>query len=594
MSVQPVSSSHSPVISLTLEQRIDEWVLLSNEFHRHIRERISVKIKEFLADQSKTDLDLSGLELDDLPSIMIDPIIIARLKSLDISNNELTFFPRAVCQFTQLTHLEIRDNPDINDLPEELRALTLLEELDASIDVESDDDITTFTLPNSLFGLQHLKKIFLGCRGVESQVDSLAQVQSLQTINLFRTLLTEFPSTLFLSLPNLDSLDLTNNHITALPLIQNGEEDFVFRNPIVIEMAHNPIQSIDPMFFSSQATNCSISLTLAGMERALRNQVITSLSEDVLEGATFSIDDVDQISEVPNEILSDAELSDVDEEDFSGAHRALLDQLFSEIKIEAPENISQILQHEKMGNLAELTERLLQFFPMSHSLSPSLYTILARAIQDSCESPEYREFFLEYIRYAASTCGDRIILTFLMIGLKRQEFFIDPKNGSQVFPFCRSLFIMDYLEKRAVQLTHVMEVRRGIDNIDPIEVFLVLPISLKERFSLPLQVDDMLFRTYSRISDELIYQIGNEIDICLANKDSDKEKNPFLKFLTQCDLWKKCLEYQFPKEIEDAKQKVLDESDYEAFDTAVVALTAQVLGSPSTAEERALKRKRED
>ena len=593
MAIQPISSSHPAVIPQTLDQRLDEWVLASNEFDRNIRERISVKIKQFLADESQTDLDLSGLELDDLPSIMIDPIIIARLKSLDISNNELSSLPRGVCQFTNLTRVEIRDNPNINDLPEELGALTLLEDLDVSIHEDSDDDITTFTLPNSLFGLQHLKKIFLGCRGVESQVDSLAQIRSLETISLYRTLLTEFPSTLVISLPNLGCLDLTNNHITALPHIQNGEQDFVFMNQIVIEMAHNPVQSIDPMFFSSQATNCAISLTFAGLERGLRNQVITSMGDQLREGATFMSDDVDEISEVSTEILSDTELSDVDEEDFSAAHQALLDQLFSQIKKEAPENISEISQHEKMANLAELTQRLLEFFPMSHSLSPSLYTILARAIQDSCESSEYREFFLEYIRGAASTCGDRIILTFLMIGLKRQEFFIE-LNVNQVFPFCRSLFIMDYLEKRATQLSKSMETRLGKDKIDPIEVFLVLPISLRERFALPLQVDDMLFRTYARVSDVLINMIGAEVDSHLSNKDSDKEKNPFLKFLTQCDLWKKWLEYQFPKEIEIAKQKVLDESDYEAFDAAILALTVQVLLSDSLAAEPAIKRKRED
>ena len=109
---------------------------------------------------------------------------------------------------------------------------------------------------------------------------------------------------------------------------------------------------------------------------------------------------------------------------------------------------------------------------------------------------------------------------------------------------------MDLLEKRATNLVPTLRF------VDPLEVYLGLPIALKHEFQLPLNQEGMLFFTCSSLTDNHLNDARKEVRKALADTDKVHE------FLIQQPKWKEgVLQRFFKKELDKIEKAKADAED---------------------------------
>lgn len=160
------------------------------------------------------------------------------------------------------------------------------------------------------------------------------------------------------------------------------------------------------------------------------------------------------------------------------------------------------------------------------------------------KDPVFRETFLLTIDQAATTCGDRMAVSMLYVGLnaKKAKFLQEPKpSKEQMQEFAefiiRGPWAVQKLQEYAQQVVNEIEAKMRLDDHksdgkfkESIEVFLGLPIKLKQRLRLQLDVHAMLYENYARslgVTDEAVDTAGSMIEQEIeANKASILSKDP--------------------------------------------------------------------
>ena len=150
---------------------------------------------------------------------------------LDLSDQDLTAFPKEILQFKNLEKLYLMNN-QLTELPAEISELQNLESL-----LLVDNQFTEFpkevcslknleylylpdnqlqNLPAEISELQKLRILVLNDNQLKILPPELGSLQSLEDLRLNRNQLSTFPLAIT-ELPNLESLDLDNNQLEALP-----------------------------------------------------------------------------------------------------------------------------------------------------------------------------------------------------------------------------------------------------------------------------------------------------------------------------------------------------------------------------------------
>ena len=113
-------------LSLEIINALDEWETRGRASEK--RMEAVRRILRFLSSQFMSTLDLSDLNLEDLPPIFDKEPIVNRLSELNLNNNRLEALPLDVCHIEQLTVLRLNKNK-LTHLPPEIGMLEGLEEL---------------------------------------------------------------------------------------------------------------------------------------------------------------------------------------------------------------------------------------------------------------------------------------------------------------------------------------------------------------------------------------------------------------------------------------------------------------------------------
>lgn len=160
------------------------------------------------------------------------------------------------------------------------------------------------------------------------------------------------------------------------------------------------------------------------------------------------------------------------------------------------------------------------------------------------QDPVFRETFLLTIDQAATTCGDRMAVSMLYVGLnaKKAKFLQEPKpSKEQMQEFAefiiRGPWAVQKLQEYAQQIVDAIEAQMRLADaksdgkcIESIEVFLGLPIKLKQRLRLQIDVDGMLYEGYAKVlgvTEEAVDTAGCMIEQDIAqNKTSILSKDP--------------------------------------------------------------------
>jgi hypothetical protein len=195
------------------------------------------------AEEKLTQLDLSGLDLEELPPEIgkcppLEMLVLGKfekrklvgnkltefpdavlqltnLKILNLSWNQITAIPEAIGQLLNLTQLNLHSN-QITSIPEELGQLSNLTQLDLR-----SNQITS--IPENLGQLSNLTQLYLGNNQITSIPEDLGQLSNLTELSLIYNQITAIPEAIR-GMEKLEKLDLRANPIPIPPEILQGEE----------------------------------------------------------------------------------------------------------------------------------------------------------------------------------------------------------------------------------------------------------------------------------------------------------------------------------------------------------------------------------
>ncbi|MEG5067514.1 leucine-rich repeat protein [Microcoleus sp. B3-A4] len=167
------------------------------------------------AEEKLTELDLSGLDLEELPPeigkcTQLETLVLGKLdeEKRKWVGNKLTEFPDAVLQLTNLKILNLSRN-QITAIPEAIGQLSNLTQL-----YLNSNQITS--IPDAIGQLSNLIGLDLSDNQITSIPENLGQLSNLTGLDLSGNQITSIPENLG-QLSNLKGLDLTHNQITSIP-----------------------------------------------------------------------------------------------------------------------------------------------------------------------------------------------------------------------------------------------------------------------------------------------------------------------------------------------------------------------------------------
>ena len=192
------------------------------------------------------------------------------------------------------------------------------------------------------------------------------------------------------------------------------------------------------------------------------------------------------------------------------------------------------------------------------NLAVMIYDALCQAEKDDA----YRATFEACLLDADTTCGDRMALSILYLGLNLQIQAAEDEGDLERMAdlFWRGTYAVSELEKIAEEKIN------SLKGVDPVEVYLGYPVKLKKDLKLPIDIDSMLYPACSGITDEDLADARYDLE----RKLSDEEKR--LEFLVDMSTWTKMLEKD-PRTKE--KYKELNAQRFESSEDPALAVQAE-------------------
>jgi hypothetical protein len=163
-------------------------------------------------------------------------------------------------------------------------------------------------------------------------------------------------------------------------------------------------------------------------------------------------------------------------------------------------------------------------------------------LQEMDSNSEFKDAACEIIEGAGRTCGDRVILSLLYISLQHKLYTIQPtiENIKKIYSvLVNGCYILDILEQIAREKVN------SIRNVDEIEVYLAYPIKLRDKFSIPICANTMLFFGCASVSTDDLDVASLAVEAQLNNKER------IVDYLSQQSLWTRLISEIYPDIFDD-------------------------------------------
>lgn len=349
---------------------------------------------------------------------------------------------------------------------------------------------------------------------------------------------------------NLRSLNLRDNHLTDLPPsiinLQSLTTLNLARNSTLQHLPEAVLQL--PSDCTVNINSCNFSETHLqllgnrvnnpnyngpGINYSLAYNHFTTIGQiyDILGGLNFFSNEFDTFGAMNASTNASEQISSVED---------LLRNLYA----------INNLPYRELSNLTEipcLNQWLHKLFntadfrgELRQSVANKVIHYLERANEDS----SYRETFSATILDAVNSCGDRVTLSVLKLGVTYQLSTVDDSDMRRVHHLLtKGTWALDLLHEIARQKISSMRF------VDEIEVYLGYPIKLKEELNLPIDVNEMLYFRFSSLTPEDLEIAKNTVLTTLSNEEEH------LNFLISQPKWIDTLKVNYREQYRAIEEK---------------------------------------
>jgi Leucine-rich repeat (LRR) protein len=525
-----VAVVEAPLTLEDLHQRLNLWE--SEAPPKENREGFKREILEFLKDEnSSKELVLVNYKVSELPDIFEYPVFSQKLEKLNLSHNPITLLPESIGRCKALKELNLFST-QILSLPESIIKCTNLEVLNLTSSF-------ILSLPDQIGQCVALKKIIMKDTKVAFLPDSIGNCLALEELDLTLTRVNSLPESIG-NCVALKKLTIAYNWIRSLPdsigQLQNLTSLYLYKSGVM--SLPNSILELPRA--------CHIEISRSSLSEDVETRLRTLAREEGYNGPQF------QFSMTRRKLPRQQALS----------VEQLIDGLYKAANQEKPllENISR--EDQELNSWLNRLSWIADYKAGGENKDKIVNMILVY-LEAADRDEDFRSIFQAVINSSSETCGDRIALSLLDLGIAYDLSCIDPATVPmpELAMFLKSVWSFDILKEVAKQKVNSLLL------VDEIEVYLGYPIQLQSRLNLPLNQTDMLYFTVSEIDPQDLDTAQEYVE----NKISSREH--FCEYLLQRDVWNQALNSQHSVEVqvlEDAKREGLavDDPDYEAIGQA--------------------------
>jgi uncharacterized protein YjbI with pentapeptide repeats len=394
---------------------------------------------------------------------------------------------------------------------------------------------------NSLFGSSAYRDVagydFSGFTGLESlilnstkglsaeQFNNIPNKNSIKDLNLQDVNVADFE---FSELTGLEKLNLTHaREFTALP-------DNIASFTCLKSLSVNNIPELRslPTGITNLARGCRVDISDCGLSETVLGNLGSITAEENYQGPRF----VYSMSHFNSKI------------DDTGTTEELLVALYDSVgKTKPPlENIS--VDPEDSKELKVWLARLswMADYQAGGERQQALANSIIGYIEKANSDSEFLDTFLAVINGASETCGDRMALSVINLGIAHQMHVADLSDAKLLANlFNRGVRAMNMLEDIAKEKV------KSLPFVDEVEIYLAYPTMLKDKLQLPINIEKMLYfgvccKDHIKQSD---LDFAEEI---VSNMINDQES--LKDFLITRDKWIEALKHNYSQRIEELEQ----------------------------------------
>ena len=404
-------------------------------------------------------------------AVLILDCFINNVPSLSLRSYDLTSLPPQIGQLTQITGLNLSHN-QLTTLPPQMGRLTQIRVLDLS-----DNHLTSLSPPIGLF--TQITVLDLGINHLTFLPSEVGQLYQLIDLNLCINHLTSFP-------PEIEQL--TQLRVLGLGL--------------------NQLISLPESILSLPAR---LTIDLSGNRLSLR--VLNNLREIINTSGYHG----------PRIHFSIPEERSTDDRS--------LEELLQELSTAAgkePITLTQLVKHAEDVHLwLSRLSAIGDYRNKRQELALLIYYAIAKADTED----GFRDIFLSCIQDAATTCGDRMALSVLYLGIQYKI-----AQALAVRDLGQLAYLLGHGSWALDQLGEIAKAKaRSLRFVDEVEVYLAYPVMLKNRLQLPIVIDTMLYFGCSSVAEENLNTAKEVVQDFLSNLDS------YCEYLAKDTTWQKAL-----------------------------------------------------
>ena len=489
------------------------------------------RIEAFIKNPRQTKLDLSDLSISSLPDIF-DSLIFNKPKSLDLSNTRISTLPVGFnspnLEDLYLERTQITSLPK-NFTPPNLKILHLNRTEITRLPVGFNPPSLTHlglsntaitSLPES-FSPPNLEVLYLW----GTQITSLPvgfNPYKLKSIDLSDTAITSLPAGF--NPPNLQVLSLSSTPITSLP------DHFSPPNLQALDLERTQITSL-PESILDLPNTCTVYLTISNFSNAVQGQIQRATDQEGYTGPDFEYDiqgaSVSTSASLKEALTKVLKASEVD------------NQSPSQFKI-----LTTQTEKTKQDDMKTWLDRLCHTASAKSAGRKVFFRSIVDTLHLAENDPEFKSLFHSVVKGATETCGDRVALSALHLDIQSQLNRIETTKSKEVYKFLvHTIYTMDFLEKRASEIIPTLRLT------DPLEVYLGLPVKLREEFNISINTKDMLYFSCGGLTEAHLTQARS--DLHQALKDQEK----IVAFLIGQPKWIEALSHTSGEALAQAKSQ---------------------------------------